>query len=139
MQEIFAQFKPELLALLVVAVFFVLLYFIGIVANALAKTQWYTQNQLFIGAIAQKALELILHTEYGDEYESVSEEYDVKAQQRAEKGDFYIDPRMLFVIDKLETYVNKTFGQKLEFDDLLQIAETKYREVKHDETNTLLN
>ncbi len=139
MQEILAQFKPELLALLVVAVFFVLLYFIGIVANALAKTQWYTQNQLFIGAIAQKALELILHTEYGDEYESVAEEYDVKAQQRAEKGDFYIDPRMLFVIDKLETYVNKTFSQKLEFDDLLQIAETKYREVKHDETNTLLN
>lgn len=139
LQDVLNQFRPEILSLVVIAVLFAALYFVGLAATALHKSQFFVQNELFIKAIAEKALELILHTEYGNEYEAVSAEYEAKATARTDAGDFYIDPRMLFVIDKLETFVNTNFSQSIEFDDLLHIAEAKYREVKANESNSLLN
>ena len=137
MQSILDSFKPEIIQVFVIAVFFIALVLIGLLLNALRRTQWFVANEKAVLAVGQKALELLIHTEYGTEYESVAHEYDEKAHQRSVNGLFFVDPRMLFVIDKLELWANTRFGISLEFDDLLQIAEAKYQEVKLDPLNDI--
>lgn len=130
-------FKPEIIQVAVVALFFVGFLLVALLLNALRRSEWFRQNEAVAIALAQKALELLIHTEYGDEFSTVSHVYEDKALKRSADGLFYVDPRMLFVIDKLELWANTRFGVALEFDDLLQIAETKYQEVKLDPLNDI--
>lgn len=58
-------------------------------------------------------------------------EYRKKADERKEKGEMYIDPRMLYVMDKIEIYATK-YGLDFEFDEVLPRAERLYRELKAD-------
>jgi hypothetical protein len=57
--------------------------------------------------------------------------YEAKAEERKAKGEMFIDPRMLFVLDKLELYASK-YGLVFEFDEVLPRAERIYRELKAD-------
>lgn len=139
MNEIVSLFTPDVLRLVAIVAFFVAFFLVGSLLVSLRKTEFFKQNELFVVALGQKALEFVLHAEYGEEYNSVADEYQTKADERVAKDLFYVDPRMLFVIDKLETFINLHFSVHLEFDDLLAIAEAKYREIKHDDANTLLN
>jgi|ERR1041385_3598660 hypothetical protein len=139
MNSLVQVFTPDVLSLVVIVVFFVALFLVGLLFSSLRKTEFFKQNEMFIVAVGQKALDFILHAEYGEEYNSVADEYQTKANDRVAKGLYYVDPRMLFVIDKLESYVDQKFNVHLEFDDLLAIAESKYRTVKEDPSNTLLN
>lgn len=57
--------------------------------------------------------------------------YELKAEERKARGEMFIDPRMLFVLDRVEAFALK-YGLEFEFDEVLPRAERIYRELKLD-------
>jgi hypothetical protein len=124
------QFAPEIFNLLAVVASVLFMVIATWLALKVGANQSLKAYNSVIVAVAQKAVEFIIIAEWGDEYQLHSAEYEQKQAERQAAGDFFVDARMLYVLDKLEQFISAHFGYKLEFDDLLPIAEAKYRELK---------
>lgn len=129
LQQIGLQFKPEVLTLLGVAFCFVVLVLAGALVNAIRKSEALKQYEGLIQALGQKIADLIIFAEWGDEYSQKADFYEKKQAERTAAGLYYVDPRMLYVMDKVEQYALDRHGLKIEFDDVLPLAEKKYREL----------
>jgi hypothetical protein len=53
--------------------------------------------------------------------------YEDRASERQENGEQYIDPRMLFLMDKADDYISGRVGFNVSFDELYAKAEAVYQ------------
>ncbi len=130
LKSIAQAFSPEIVQLLGLVLLVAFFAVAGWLALQVGKNQSLKMYSGVLEALAQKAVELIMFAKWGDEYQTKAAFYEQKQAERQAAGDFYIDARMLYVLDKLEEIALAKFGTKVEFDDLLPLAEAKYRELK---------
>lgn len=127
-----ASLGGEALSLLFVVGFAVALLALWTGVSAFRQTELYKQHAALWGLIDDKIADLIWLIEFGD---VDLKAYELRAEQREAAGETYIDPRMLYLIDRAQAYVKERFGIDVDLEDLLARAEHIFDEVKHDETN----
>lgn len=130
--DLLELFKGDIASLVVV----ILLIVVGVAAtfalNAIRNSDFYQTNKQKLDLLAEYAVNWIFLAEFG---EVDLTEYNAKAVARVDEGLPYVDPRMLFVIDKLGEQASNKLGLKLNALELLALAERRYQELKHDENS----
>lgn len=124
----------DAVALLVTVGFAVALFAVWQVQAAFVKTEFYKQHKVLWELVDDKIASLIFLIENGDVDLT---EFEQRAKEREEAGLSYVDPRMLFLIDKVQDAVNSALGVNLNFEDLLARGEHIFDEIKHADSNSI--
>lgn len=126
----------DLMAVLIVTAFVVALTAIWLVVGAIRRTEFFKQYQSVWELVDDRIADLVWLIEVGDVDLT---EYERKAEQREQEGLSHVDPRMLYLLDKAEEWVNATLNIELDFDVLLARAEHIFDEIKNAEGNSVGN
>lgn len=130
--QIFNLFKNDAATAFLVVALVVLALAGALALAAFRKTEFYRSYKDRIDLAEAAAVNFIFLAAFGTVDLT---EWEAKSAARVEAGLPAIDPRMLYVVDRLETYVNGKLGLHLEFDDILALAERKFQELKNDENS----
>lgn len=125
-----ASLGGEATALVFVALLVFGMWVLWRIQQAVVRSEFYKKNQLKIDLLDDVIVNFIFLAAFGNVDLTP---WQVKADKRVEDGLEYIDPRMLYVVDKAEEFANSKFHLNLEFDDLLARAERIFQEYKHSE------
>ena len=124
--NIFAQaISDQLLLVAGVAVLLIGMLIASLAANNIGQNEKAKRFTNILSLIREQALSLIILLDADDLPYNV-EEYT----QRAEALPFDIDPRMLYVTDRVEQWFAK-WGYKIDFEQSYEIAQSVYRQWKH--------
>ncbi len=124
----------DALALMLVVVFVFGLFLAGLVGKALLGSEFYRKNKALWELVDDRLVDMIFLVEFGDVDLAPWQE---AADARVTAGLSYVDPRMLYVIDHVQTVFNDRFNVNLDFLDLLARAEHIYDEVRNDPANSV--
>ncbi len=124
------------LAILFTAGFAAALVSIWLVVSAFRKTEFYKQHELLWNLVDNRIADLIWLIEVGDVDLT---EYNKKADEREAAGKPHVDPRMLYLLDRAQAWVEEKLGVKLDFEELLGRAEHIFDEVKASDSNSIGN
>lgn len=102
--------------------------------SAFRKTEFYKQHQALWDLVDGRIADLVWLIEVGDVDLS---EYKKKADEREAAGLEFVDPRMLYLLDKAQSWVKEKFGVELDFEELLARAEHIFDEVKNSDGNSV--
>ena len=125
--------SPQFLTLALGTALAVLFAVVIWVLAAVRRSEWVQANTKLYDMLVEFATNAIIYTAFRASEEELAP-YLVKEQERVDGGHIFVDYRMLFVMDKLEVWLNQHPGLALEFDDLLIFAEGIYRRVVTDPT-----
>lgn len=106
--------------------------FLGL--NAFRKTEFYKQHKEVLDLVDGRITDLIFLVEFGDVDLT---EYEAKAAERELAGMEHIDPRMLYLLDKVEVWVKEKLHFEIDTDELLARAEHIFDEVVKSDTNNV--
>ena len=101
---------------------------------AFRKTEFYKQHQAVWDLVDGRIADLVWLVEVGDVDLT---EYEKKADERAAAGMEFVDPRMLYLLDKVQVWVKEKLGVDLDFDEVLARAEHIFDEVKNSDGNSV--
>lgn len=124
----------EALALAFVVGFAFVLTALALGLQAFRKTEFYKQHQALWDLVDGRIADLIWLVNVG---EVDLAPYDKRVEEREAAGLDYVDPRMLYLLDKAQEWVKTKFGVELDFEELLARAEHILDEVQVSEDNTV--
>lgn len=133
-EQIINLFKNDFASGVLVVVLVLLGVLAALALAAWRKSELYRTNKDKFDLLEKQAVNFIFLAAFGDVDLT---EWQEKSDARVEAGLAAVDPRMLYVVDKLELFVNTKLHLHLEFDDLLAIAERKYQELKFDDSSPI--
>jgi len=125
------EVSPQFIVLAVTTVLAIIVAVVIWTLAAVRRSEWMQANTKLYDMLVEFATNAIIYTAFRATEEELAP-YKLKEDERAEAGHIFIDYRMLFVLDKLEVWLNQHPGLNIEFDDLLVVAEGIYRRVVHD-------
>ncbi len=128
------QLGGDGLTLLIVAILAIVLTIGWRIHSAIVQTEFYKKNKALWELVDDKVADTIFLIAVGDVDLTVFEQ---RVVERANLGLSYVDPRMLYLIDKVQQQVKDRFGVSLNFEELLGRAERIYDEVKNDPTTSV--
>lgn len=102
--------------------------------GAFRKTEFYKQHQALWDLVDGRVADLVWLIEVGDVDLT---EYEKKADEREAAGLEFVDPRMLYLLDKAQAWVKEKFNVELDFEELLARAEHIFDEVKNSDGNSV--
>src|SRR5690606_39047416 len=118
-QGLAGSLGSDAMAVLVVAAFATAITSVWLVVNAFRKTEFYKQHQTLWALVDDRIADLIWLIEVGDVDLT---EYNKRADEREAKGESFIDPRMLYLLDQAQAWVQAKLGVELDFEELLARA-----------------
>lgn len=102
------------------------------VTRAITKTKFYERwGDLWL-LVDDQIADLIFLIEFGDVN---LDEYTRRAQERLDNGESWIDPRMLYVLDRVQQLVKEQLHVELDLEQLLARAERLLDEIKNNPSN----
>lgn len=122
----------DAVALIVTVGFVFALVVLWRVHAAIVATEFYKKYKEVWDLVDDKLADLIFLVEFGD---VDLEPWREKAKQRELAGEPYVDPRMLFVVDKVQADVSSRYGIDIDFLSLYARATHIFDEVKNDPSN----
>lgn len=124
----------DAIAILVVSLVSVILWAVWRVQAAFVETEFWKQNEARWKLVDSKVIDVIFQISIGNVDLT---EYEAKAALRKEQGLPEVDPRMLYLIDRVGTRVKEETGLDIDFLDLWARAERILDEVKNAPTNSV--
>jgi len=125
---------PEIMNLGLMVVLVLLLAAVYFVVRAIRQSEAYKQYGQQIDMLADVIANAIITAGFG----AVDmKPWEQKAQERLEAGNEWIDPRMLFVLDAADQWIERQSGLDIPMDELLQRAEAIFQTIRHDDSNGL--
>lgn len=121
-----AFLRLNALELVLIVAIVVGLYFLSRLVTAITTNEYVKANDILLGMLANSITNAIMYAAWGQIDFS---EYSDKAADYEQEHGRYIDPRMWYVLDKAEAWL-ETYGFEIEFDDLLSRAEALYQDLK---------
>jgi hypothetical protein len=131
-QSLVSSLGGEALSVLFVAGFTAAMVMLWLGVSAFRKTEFYKQHAALWNLIDDKIADLIWLIEFGDVDLT---DYEHNADVREQEGKTYIDPRMLYLLDKAEKYIQEQYNVTVNLEDLLGRAEHIFDEIKNDDSN----
>lgn len=110
----------------------VMLILVSLVATAFRSSEIYVQNKRKLDLLGDFLLDQVVAIE-AREADIDLTPYEQRVDERAEQGLEYIDPRMLYLLDKADDYVSARSGLTISFDELLAKSERIFQLYKNGE------
>lgn len=124
----------DAMALLITVSFVAVLTALYLGVSAFRKTEFYKQHKTVLELVDGRITDLIFLLEFGDVDLT---EYEKRADERAANGLEAVDPRMLYLLDKVQEWVKVKLGVELDVEELLARAEHIFNEVANSQTNSV--
>jgi hypothetical protein len=117
------------------------MFFVGYVGERVAADARLSKYANAFKLLREKAADWIITIAYTDvnlrDYNGI--DYNEKAEALTEKFGRKIDPRMAFLVDRLEDETVKKLGLKIELEEVLALAERRYHELRFGNNGLILN
>lgn len=123
-EHVLTVIAPEVLPVLLLAAFFVVTVVVGVVLSAIRDNEVVKKNQKLFDMLDDMMWRSIVIINGGDKE---LEAYEDMAEQREEEGLEFIDPRMLFVLEQGEKFMQSR-GFHVDLEELYIRAQALYRE-----------
>ncbi len=116
------QFQLTVFELVVSILGVIVVFLVAQAVAAFKRSELYVQNERSVKLLEGFLLDNIVNIEArGADIDLTT--YNQRADERAEQGLEYIDPRMLYLLDKADNYVSRISGFYISFDELLAKSE----------------
>lgn len=126
----------EALAILILVGFVVALGTVFLALAAFRKTEFYKQHKAVWELIDNQITDTIFLLEFGN---VDLKEWELKAEKRIEAGESDIDPRMLYLLDRVQSSVKNRYGIDLDFTELYARAEHIFNEAASSLDNGIIS